>query len=58
MQDFSGLKTTEIFNQTGLVTYYILFFIHLETRQVHIAGVTPHPNEAWMQLDGPQPDDG
>ena len=23
--------------------------IHLETRQVHIAGVTPHPNEAWMK---------
>jgi hypothetical protein len=28
--------------------YYIFFFIHLETRHVHIAGVTAHPNEAWM----------
>jgi transposase InsO family protein len=33
----------------GLVTYYILFFLHLETRQVHIAGVTAHPNETWMK---------
>jgi putative transposase len=34
--------TTEVWTLGGLVTYYILFFIHLETRQVHIAGVTPH----------------
>jgi hypothetical protein len=33
----------------GLLTYYIPFFIHVETRQVHIAGVTPHPNETWMK---------
>jgi hypothetical protein len=32
----------------GLVTYYVLFFIHLGSRQVHVAGVTLHPNEAWM----------
>ena len=31
------------------LAYYVLFFIHWETRQVHIAGVTPHPNEAWMR---------
>jgi hypothetical protein len=30
------------------VTYYILFFLHVGSRRVHIAGVTPHPNEAWM----------
>jgi transposase InsO family protein len=40
--------TTEIWTLGGLVTYYILFFIHLDSRQVHVAGVTPHPNEAWM----------
>jgi putative transposase len=40
--------TTEVWTLGGLVTYYILFFIHLETRHVHIAGVTAHPNEAWM----------
>jgi transposase InsO family protein len=26
----------------------VLFFIHLGSRQVPIAGVTPHPDEAWM----------
>ena len=38
--------TTEVWTLGGLVTYYVLFFIHLSSRQVHIAGVTPHPNEA------------
>src|SRR5438309_8051724 len=40
--------TTEVWTLGGLVTYYVLFFIHLGSRQVHIAGMTPHPNEAWM----------
>ena len=39
--------TAEVWTQGGLVTYYVLFFIHLATR-VHIAGITPHPNEPWM----------
>ena len=33
----------------GLITYYVLFFIHIGSRKVHIAGITPHPNEAWMK---------
>src|SRR6266853_950513 len=40
--------TAEVWTLGGLVTYYVLFFIHLSSRQIHIAGVTPHPNEAWM----------
>lgn len=40
--------TTEVWTLGGLVTYYILFFIHLGSRRVHIAGITPHPHEAWM----------
>ncbi len=40
--------TTEVWTLGGLVTYYVLFFIPLSSRQVHVAGVTPHPNQAWM----------
>ena len=35
-------------SETNTIGYYILFFIHLGTRQVHVAGVTPHPDAQWM----------
>ena len=41
--------TTEAWTWGGLVTYYVLFFIHLDTRQVHIVDATPHPDQLWMQ---------
>jgi putative transposase len=40
--------TAEVWTLGGLVTYYVLFFIHLDSRKIHIAGITPHPNGAWM----------
>jgi putative transposase len=40
--------TAEVWTKAGLVTYYVLFFIHLASRKVHIAGVTPHPDQPWM----------
>jgi putative transposase len=40
--------TTEVWTACGLVTYYILFFLHLASRKVHVAGITPHPNAQWM----------
>jgi transposase InsO family protein len=40
--------TAEVWTWCGLVTYYVLFFIHLGSRKVHVAGVTLHPDEAWM----------
>jgi putative transposase len=33
----------------GLVTFYILFFIKLDTREIYLAGVTAHPGEEWMK---------
>jgi hypothetical protein len=39
----------EVLTLRGLVTYYVLFFIKLESRRVEVAGITPHPNEAWMK---------
>ena len=33
----------------GLVTYYVLFFLHLETRRITIAGITRHPDGEWME---------
>jgi putative transposase len=40
--------STEVWTLGGLVTFYVLFFIKLDTREVHIAGVTSNPNEQWM----------
>jgi transposase InsO family protein len=40
--------TWEVLTEHGLITYYALFFIRHKTREVHIAGITQHPNEAWM----------
>ena len=41
--------SVEVLTLHGLVTYYVLFFIHLESRRVEVAGITRHPNEAWMK---------
>jgi hypothetical protein len=40
--------TTEVWTWGGLVTYSILCFIRLGTREVHVAGFTPHPDQPWM----------
>ena len=40
--------TTEVWSRLGLVTYYVLFFIHLSTRTVHIGGITPNPDKRWI----------
>ncbi len=40
--------TVEVLTWRGLATYYVLFFFHLETRRVTVAGITQHPTEEWM----------
>ena len=41
--------SVEVVTLRGLVTYFVLFFIHLESRRVAVAGIIPHPNERWMK---------
>jgi putative transposase len=40
--------TVEILTWCGLATYYVLFFLHFESRRISLAGVTPHPSEEWI----------
>src|ERR1700674_5125947 len=48
--------TVEVLTLRGLVTYYVLFFIHLETRTVDIGGITVRPDE--RSTDGQERDHG
>jgi putative transposase len=41
--------TAEVLTLRGLVTYYVLFFIHLDSRRVDVGGITIHPDEPWMK---------
>ena len=41
--------TVKVLTLTGLITYYVLFFIDLESRRICLAGVTRHPNQEWME---------
>src|SRR5262245_16503066 len=41
--------TVEVATWHGLVTYYVLVVIELNTRRVQVAGITPHPTAAFMQ---------
>ena len=40
--------TKKVMTIKGPVTYYVLFFIHLHSRRVHLAGLTPNPDGQWM----------
>jgi putative transposase len=40
--------TTEVWTARGLVTYYTLFVLDLETRQVLMVGSTPNPDAGFM----------
>ena len=40
--------SVEVCTIKGLVTHYILFFIDIASRSVHVAGITPHPDNAWI----------
>ena len=40
--------TTEVWTARGLVTYYTVFVIELQSRRVHVVGSTPYPDEAFV----------
>jgi putative transposase len=40
--------TTTIWTLRGPVACYVLFFVHVSTRRVHLAGISPNPNGRWM----------
>ena len=37
-----------IWTQSGFVDCFVLFYIHVSTRRVHLAGVTVSPNRIWL----------
>ena len=50
--------TAEVFTAAGLVTYYVLFFIKIGSRDVHIAGMTPAPERSVDDAGRAERDDG
>src|SRR5580765_5872258 len=44
--------TEEVFTLRGLKTYYVLFFLHLESRRICLAGIMQHPDQEWMYFVG------
>src|SRR5262249_2061188 len=53
--------TGEVLTLWGLVTYYVLFFIHLWSRKKWVAGVTRPPDQEWreqMEANGTMEDVG
>ncbi len=41
--------SVEVLTRRGLVRYFVLFVIDLETRRVEIAGIAQQPNGEWMK---------
>ncbi|HUY88178.1 MAG TPA: hypothetical protein VMV10_05565 [Pirellulales bacterium] len=38
----------KVWTKSGLVEFFVLFFINVATRRVHIAAMTPLSNSVWM----------
>jgi hypothetical protein len=46
----TGIVASDFFTveTIRLKTLYVLFFIELQTRQVHVVGATAHPDSTWV----------
>jgi putative transposase len=40
--------TKKVWTRRGLVDVFVLFFMHIGSRRVYVAGMTPNPDRAWM----------
>jgi len=40
--------TAEVWTPLGLITFYVLFFIQIQTRKIVLGGITAHPDSEWM----------
>jgi putative transposase len=45
----TDIFTADVWGWLGKRTVYVLFFIHLATRRVHLAGMTENPGEAFKK---------
>jgi hypothetical protein len=41
--------TAEVWTAAGLMTYYVLVFMRVGSRQICVAGFTLVPDSAWMK---------
>jgi len=44
----SDFFSVEVLTFSGLVTFYVLFFINLKTKKIVIGGISDHPDGEWM----------
>ncbi len=45
----TDLFTVEVWSRFGLTRYYVLFFIRMSDRSVHLAGITRQPHAGWIK---------